>query len=165
MSPDDLGRSNPVGPFIDPPEDFIIARIGITHKLIVNKYCVYRPMLVLHTSSFAPQTDDLDEVDLAAAWTILRRFKSPQMIIYNCGVDAGSSQGHKHLQIFPRSDSDDFHLWPSNATSLDGRFIPPRKRLCVSKIATLTISLRGIKRYPRSTFQALCNPHPCGRIR
>ncbi len=121
LSPDDPGRSKPIGPFVDPPEEWIIARIGQSHKLILNKYCVYRPMLILHTTLFEPQTNDLNEGDLTAAWTILRQMETPQMIIYNCGVEAGSSQGHKHIQIFPRQDSERFQMFPSKATWTEGR--------------------------------------------
>ena len=121
LPPNDPGRSKPIGPFVDPPEEWIIARFGQSHKLILNKYCVYRPMLILHTTLFVPQTDDLDFADLAAAWAVLRRMKTPQMIIYNCGVESGSSQGHKHVQIFPRRDSERFGMFPSKATSTEGR--------------------------------------------
>lgn len=78
-------------------------------------------MLILHTTLFAPQTEDLDVDDLTAAWAILRHMQTPQMIIYNCGVEAGSSQGHKHIQIFPRQDSEKFQMFPSKATSTEGR--------------------------------------------
>lgn len=78
-------------------------------------------MLILHTTLFAPQTDDLDVDDLTAAWAILRQMQTPQMIIYNCGVDSGSSQGHKHIQVFPRQDSEKFQMFPSKATSTKGR--------------------------------------------
>ena len=78
-------------------------------------------MLILHTTLFVPQTNDLDESDLKAAWAILRQIETPQMIIYNCGVEAGSSQGHKHIQIFPRLDSEKFQMFPSRATSTEGR--------------------------------------------
>ena len=118
---DDPGRSKPIGPFVNPPEEWILARIGQSHKLILNKYCVYRPMLILHTSLFVPQTEDLDLNDLTAAWAILKQIETPQMIIYNCGVEAGSSQGHKHIQIFPRVDSEKFQMFPSKATSEKGR--------------------------------------------
>ena len=70
-------------------------------------------MLILHTTLFAPQTSDLDAMDLSIAWTLLHSFKTPQMVIYNCGVESGSSQGHKHLQIFPRMDGEDFEMWPN----------------------------------------------------
>lgn len=77
-------------------------------------------MLILHTSLFELQTDDLNDKDLGAAWAILHRIKTPQMIIYNCGVEAGSSQGHKHIQIFPRQKSDGFRPFPSKALSTEG---------------------------------------------
>ena len=77
-------------------------------------------MLILHTTLYQPQSDDLDEGDLAAAWAVLEQCKTPQMIIYNCGVDAGSSQGHKHLQIYPRPDKEGFDLWPDRAASTEG---------------------------------------------
>ena len=77
-------------------------------------------MLILHTSLFALQTDDLDEEDLGAAWAILHRIETPQMVIYNCGVEAGSSQGHKHIQIFPKQDSEVFQPFPSKASSTEG---------------------------------------------
>ena len=120
LSPDDPGRSKPIGPFVDPPEEWIVARFGQSHKLILNKYCVYRPMLILHTTLFEPQTNDLNEGDLTAAWAILKQIETPQMIIYNCGVEAGSSQGHKHIQIFPRQDFENFQMFPSRATLVDG---------------------------------------------
>ena len=121
LQPNDPGRSKSIGPFVDPPEEWIIARFGRSHKLILNKYCVYRPMLILHTTLFVPQTDDLDSTDLAAAWATSRQMNTPQMIIYNCGVESGSSQGHKHIQIFPRQDSEHFRMFPSKATSTEGR--------------------------------------------
>lgn len=34
------------------------------------------------------------------------------MVIYNCGVEAGSSLGHKHLQIFPRPGREELVLFP-----------------------------------------------------
>ncbi|CAD6594002.1 MAG: hypothetical protein ASARMPRED_008333 [Alectoria sarmentosa] len=91
LPPDDPGRSKPIGPFVDPPEEWILARLGQSHKLILNKYCVYRPMLILHTTLFVPQTNDLDESDLTAAWAILRQMETPQMIIYNCDVETSIS--------------------------------------------------------------------------
>ena len=84
-------------------------------------------MLILHTSLFVPQTEDLDRNDLTAAWVILKQIETPQMIIYNCGVEAGSSQGHKHVQIFPRVDSEKFQMFPSKAKSEKGRSFLKKK--------------------------------------
>lgn len=106
---------------------------------MLNKYCLYRPMLVVPTRQFAPQSDDLDASDLSAAWALLQAFNHPGnddgrdhssassdsdqntrndsriitttsgpcsstnqfVVIFNGGASGGSSQGHKHLQLFP----------------------------------------------------------------
>ena len=81
---------------------------------------MYRPAFILHTKKFALQTDDLDISDYRAACAVLRHFRTPQMMIYNCGVDAGSSQGHKHMQIFPRPTDLPFELFPEEYRSTEG---------------------------------------------
>ena len=92
-------------------------------------------MLILHTTLFHPQTDNLNEIDLAAAWAILNAIKTPQMIIYNCGVESGSSQGHKHLQIFPRQDRKNLSMWPSKVEDTDGFFSLPDCRSVLLKFS------------------------------
>lgn len=83
-------------------------------------HCLYRPSFILHTRDFAPQTDDLDLADFAAIHSVMADLgrTAPQMAIYNCGVDAGSSQGHKHMQIFALPDA--FPLFPAAAESEQG---------------------------------------------
>lgn len=94
---------------------------------MLNKYCLYRPMLVLPTKDFALQSDDLDATDLAASWALLHAYPSlpSPLVIYNRGVNGGSSQGHKHLQLFPvpqhpfgDGEAVDL-LWPAKASSSD----------------------------------------------
>ncbi|KAH6717155.1 hypothetical protein BKA61DRAFT_318840 [Leptodontidium sp. MPI-SDFR-AT-0119] len=109
---DDPGRSSDQHVFFDTDPDFVIDFIGLSHKLILNKYCVVRPQYVLHTTVFTPQSDHLNEGDFASAWDVLRRLKSRHMVIYNCGVESGSSIGHKHLQVLPRPEKGDFELFP-----------------------------------------------------
>lgn len=86
--------------------------------LILNKYCVLRPQLILHTVEFEKQEEPLSRGDFAATWEVLglleREWKASlksdkaeveverQAVIYNCGAEGGSSQGHRHLQLFPR---------------------------------------------------------------
>lgn len=116
-------RSGKGGPFINPDPTFVVAHVGDTHTLLLNLRCIYRPAYVLHTRLFAPQTDDLDIFDVDAAWAVMGRLAgspgaSPQMMIYNCGVDAGSSQGHKHVQIFEHRSH--ITLFPSKAESTEG---------------------------------------------
>ncbi|OCL06377.1 hypothetical protein AOQ84DRAFT_297103 [Glonium stellatum] len=118
LSPDAPGRFQPIGPFVNPDPDFTLTAVGPSHILELSKYCIYRPSFILHTKDYVPQVHDLDVSDISAAWATLKALKSPQIVLYNCGVEAGSSQGHKHLQIFPRPSLDDFKLPP------DGRQLP-----------------------------------------
>ncbi|THZ15114.1 hypothetical protein D6C91_06972 [Aureobasidium pullulans] len=109
-------RKKAGGPFINPNPEEIITELGATHRLLVNKWGIFRPMTVIPTTHYALQTDDLDMSDVNAAWSVLKAFETPSLIIYNCGVNAGSSQGHKHTQVFPLP----VHaLWPSRAHSCD----------------------------------------------
>jgi ATP adenylyltransferase len=112
------------GPFINPrPDEVILDHVGPYHRLMLNKFCLYRPMLVLPTRDFALQSDDLDAHDLAATWALLHAYTTFEpLVMYNRGVNGGSSQGHKHLQLFPVPPLEPFHgkassLWPGRATS------------------------------------------------
>ncbi|GAD91606.1 5',5'''-P-1,P-4-tetraphosphate phosphorylase, putative [Paecilomyces variotii No. 5] len=114
LAPKDPGRIKASGPFINPNPDEVITDIGQSYRLLLNKYCVYRPMLVLPTREFALQEDDLNATDLTAVWAVMKSFSTPLLMIYNCGVNSGSSQGHKHLQLFAAPEHE---LWPARATS------------------------------------------------
>ncbi|KAF2210504.1 hypothetical protein CERZMDRAFT_86217 [Cercospora zeae-maydis SCOH1-5] len=88
--------------------DWTLGPIGNNHKLILNKFCVVRPQFVLPTNEYQPQSDALNASDLDTGWEVLTRLRSADdhddkyMVIFNCGVEAGSSVGHKHLQCIPR---------------------------------------------------------------
>jgi ATP adenylyltransferase len=109
LAADAPSRSKAGGPFVDPDPEEVVTDLGCAHRLLVNKYGIFRPMTVIPTRNYALQTDDLDLSDINAAWSVL---------IYNCGINAGSSQGHKHTQVFPLPAH---QLWPSKATSRDGK--------------------------------------------
>ncbi|KAL6249322.1 hypothetical protein RBB50_003175 [Rhinocladiella similis] len=111
------GKGN--NPFLNPDPDFVLSDVGPSHLLLLNKYCVYRPSLLLITRHFARQSDSLDATDLSAAWSLLAHFKKRHMMIFNCGYEAGSSQGHKHMQLWHYPDEREigFPLFPSKATS------------------------------------------------
>lgn len=126
MARDAPGRLGKGGPFVNPDPDFVVARVGQHHVPKLNMHCVYRPAFVLHTKLFALQTDDLDCSDIAAGMAVMAKLEltlGPQMTIYNCGVDAGSSQGHKHMQVFPLPA--DLPLYPQKATSANGKWTNP----------------------------------------
>ncbi|KAF9774850.1 hypothetical protein IL306_007123 [Fusarium sp. DS 682] len=98
-------RQGKGGPFLDPDPDFVIDQsVGDHHVLELSMHCLYRPLFILHTKQFAPQTDDLDIIDIAAARNVMKRMREgsgkAQMMIYNCGVEA-----------------DIFELYPARARS------------------------------------------------
>lgn len=101
-------------------------------------------MLVLPTTEFALQTDDLDMNDITAAWTVLKAIASPYMVIYNCGAGAGSSLGHKHLQLFPLPDTAAMTLFPSRASktkSVDTAILDVPFQHFVSRLKATATSL------------------------
>ncbi|KAF7197436.1 Diadenosine 5',5'''-P1,P4-tetraphosphate phosphorylase 2 [Pseudocercospora fuligena] len=86
--------------------DWSLGIINGTHKLILNKFCSLRPQFVLPTLEFQPQSDPLNAQDLDALWKALWRLGGKKHFgIFNCGVEAGSSVGHKHMQVLPWVDS------------------------------------------------------------
>ncbi|PIA93851.1 Protein APA1 [Cercospora beticola] len=90
--------------------DWTLGPIGKDHKLILNKFCVVRPQFVLPTNEYQPQSDALNAGDFDAGWEVLTRLRAnggdgddeKYMVIFNCGVESGSSVGHKHLQCIPQ---------------------------------------------------------------
>lgn len=114
------------GPFLHPDPDFVVSRVGDRHILELNMHCMLRPMYILHTREFVPQDDDLDLADFTAAHAVMANLgrKAPQMTIYNCGAEAGASQGHKHMQVFAYPSS--FPLFPEQAQSTQGQSRPTK---------------------------------------
>lgn len=112
------------GPFLHPDPDFVVSHVGDGHILELNMHCIYRPMYILHTRDFVSQDGDLDLDDLTAAHAVMASLgrSGPQMTIYNCGAEAGASQGHKHLQVFAYPSS--FPLFPDQAQSTQGQSLP-----------------------------------------
>ncbi|CAI7598632.1 unnamed protein product [Penicillium discolor] len=84
--------------------DICITTVNETHYLVINKFTVFRPMLLLLTvDSYHQQHEPLVLEDLEAAWT-------------------GSSREHKHLQVIPepgkREGYDEaFELFPDDDTT------------------------------------------------
>ncbi|KAF2016661.1 hypothetical protein BU24DRAFT_492710 [Aaosphaeria arxii CBS 175.79] len=81
-----------------PDERLVLARLGNTHDLALNLFCVDKPQLILLTvDSYRRQHEPLDREDFAAALTTMDSL--PNMyIIYNCSEKAGCSRVHKHMQ-------------------------------------------------------------------
>ncbi|KAL2835600.1 ATP adenylyltransferase-domain-containing protein [Aspergillus pseudoustus] len=91
----DIGNDDP---------GLLLATIRETHLLVVNKFCMFRPQLLLLTSdSYRRQREPLDLNDLSAACSVLSDLSArPLFVIYNCGPVGGASRQHKHLQVLPR---------------------------------------------------------------
>jgi ATP adenylyltransferase/5',5'''-P-1,P-4-tetraphosphate phosphorylase II len=95
-------ETNARGAFDDENPLFEIQKLGPRHRLILNKFSVVRPQFVIPTTTFEPQRDLLNVDDFAAVWHVIKKLRSQYSIgIFNCGVEAGSSVGHKHLQVIP----------------------------------------------------------------
>lgn len=94
--------------------------VGNDHLLLLNIYAFYRPSLLITTREYHPQEEALNEGDLTAAWAVLEKFsKEKYFLIYNCGYNSGSSQGHKHMQLWPYPNEKElgFELFPNQAQS------------------------------------------------
>lgn len=116
-------------PFLNPDPLFVLPRPGQEHTLILNRYPVYRNSLLIHTNTFKSQADDLDETDLTACWKCLQVLtkktissgtdEKQWLMIYNCGLEAGTSQGHKHMQLWPVPSTSElgFDLFPGQVES------------------------------------------------
>ncbi|KAL4783620.1 ATP adenylyltransferase-domain-containing protein [Aspergillus varians] len=108
----DIGNDDPA---------LLLATIRDTHLLVLNKFCMFRPQLLLLTSnSYRRQREPLGLEDLEAACTVVNSLKAPQFVIYNCGPTAGASRQHKHLQVLPRPP----RLFPDNQS--DSKAVPYR---------------------------------------
>jgi len=82
--------------------DLLLSTVNSTHLLVINKFCVCRPqMLLLATDSYRRQYEPLSAGDLEAAWTVLFEFEGPHYVMYNCTSKAGASRQHKHMHIIP----------------------------------------------------------------
>lgn len=111
FNPDSLPTFGPGSDIFEVDPDLNVSIINDTHRLVLNRYCVFRPQyLILTLDSYRRQTELLDESDLAAAWMALQSMKTDCFVIYNCGKEAGCSRLHKHLQMFPLPE--EFTLFP-----------------------------------------------------
>ena len=75
------------------------------YKLLLNKFPVVPEHLLLVTKKFKPQTSALEPKDLLTAYRLLQDLDDEDemirnVVFYNCGPSSGSSQDHKHLQMF-----------------------------------------------------------------
>lgn len=91
----------PANPFLPYEQDLYVAHVAPAHVLLLNKFNVIEPHLLLVTAAFEPQSAPLSVADFAAALSLLQRLDG--LLFYNGGGSAGASQPHKHLQWVPCS--------------------------------------------------------------
>ncbi|KAJ0159029.1 Diadenosine 5',5'''-P1,P4-tetraphosphate phosphorylase 2 [Colletotrichum tanaceti] len=107
-------------------EGYEIGPVRDTHVLAFNKFCAYRPHLLLMTADGRRrQFEALDGADLAAAREVLvaldghggatARGRREYLVIYNCGKNGGCSRLHKHMQVIPAPEA--IPMWPDTADS------------------------------------------------
>lgn len=93
--PDDRGPGYVPGSDID-VSGYEITRVNAgTHLLMFNKFCMYRPhMLLLTSDGWRRQFQQLDLDDLSAAWDVLSTLGWRYFMFFNCGKDGGCSRLH-----------------------------------------------------------------------
>lgn len=118
-------QSNNEDPFAHPvPELTVLDDLNGTgsYQLLLNKFPVVPEHVLLVTKQFESQSDALSPEDLVATYQLLCKMDDEDenkrhMAFYNSGPASGSSQDHKHLQLFQL---------PSN-------FIPLQDKICSGK--------------------------------
>ncbi|KAJ5204229.1 uncharacterized protein N7498_005108 [Penicillium cinerascens] len=82
--------------------DMCITMVNETHYLVMNKFPVFRPMLLLLTvDSYRRQHEPLVLDDIEAGWSVICGLNEEHYVFFNCGELAGCSREHKHLQVVP----------------------------------------------------------------
>jgi ATP adenylyltransferase len=75
--------------------------------------------LLVHPKKYAPQAESLTGADFDAAMQTMDRLgKSEWVAFYNCGIESGSSQPYRHVQIIPRPNSEEFLFFPDKYAQL-----------------------------------------------
>ncbi|EUC62831.1 ATP adenylyltransferase [Rhizoctonia solani AG-3 Rhs1AP] len=85
---------------------------GDEYVILLNKYSVISGHFLMVTKDFKSQNGPLTPPDLTQTYLLIRashKSQTPLFAFYNCGVDSGASQPHKHVQFIPttREDADD----------------------------------------------------------
>jgi ATP adenylyltransferase len=91
----------PANPFLPYEPALYVTHVQPGHVLLLNKFNVIEPHLLLVTADFESQRAPLTIADFAAAAQLDARLDG--LLFYNGGGRAGASQPHKHLQWVPRA--------------------------------------------------------------
>lgn len=110
---------SPVNPFLPPDPALVVGDWPPDHRVVLNKFPVFRDHLLVVTRAFLPQDAPLDPADLEAARTLLDA--EDGLLFYNGGTVAGASQPHRHLQLVPCPLGGGPGRFPAEAGLADGR--------------------------------------------
>ncbi|BGP12023.1 Diadenosine 5',5'''-P1,P4-tetraphosphate phosphorylase 2 [Rhodotorula toruloides] len=118
---------------------------GVTYSIVHNLHALMpeHAMLIPHFetdgNSFRPQTSDLLESDLWAAWRIVKAYADSgreAVIFFNGGPLAGASQPHLHIQFCPFQ-----HSVPPGSEQI-ARSLPPTPPSSRSSTSSPTLAPR-----------------------
>jgi ATP adenylyltransferase/5',5'''-P-1,P-4-tetraphosphate phosphorylase II len=76
-------------PFLPYDPTMFVAEINGTHNLLLNKYNVVDYHMVLATKDFQPQTDPLNEIDLAALYVFSPCYKTKLIFTFKIMIIGG----------------------------------------------------------------------------
>jgi|OM-RGC.v1.008416776 ATP adenylyltransferase len=88
-------------PFLPHEPAMFVAQCGLQHKVLLNKYPVIQPHLLVCANQFVAQNTVLNLSDFNA-WLRIINDKSaqhPTLGFYNSEPTAGASQPHRHMQV------------------------------------------------------------------
>ncbi|KAK5659714.1 hypothetical protein OQA88_925 [Cercophora sp. LCS_1] len=92
----------PFDPFDNPSASMLVAPVGESHILVLNKFAIVPEHFILATKAFKPQTGLLEGADLEAAYACVQAYHEhgeELFVFFNSGEHSGASQPHRHLQL------------------------------------------------------------------
>ncbi|KAI9164340.1 bifunctional AP-4-A phosphorylase/ADP sulfurylase [Blastocladiella emersonii ATCC 22665] len=93
-----------VNPFLPYEPAMFVADLSPSHVLLLNKFPVISEHVLVVTKEFLPQDQPIDVADMDALIPVMDAFgDSDPLAFYNCGQDSGSSQPHRHIQVFAQT--------------------------------------------------------------
>ncbi|KAL9619412.1 MAG: hypothetical protein Q9160_006007, partial [Pyrenula sp. 1 TL-2023] len=120
----------PGSDIVDDHPKILVQTIHDTHLLVLNKFTIFRPQLLLLTvDSYRRQTEPLTFEELRAAWAVLTGIGKKYYVLFNCTPVAGASRMHKHMQVIPHPVTvngveDGFQFFPDLESSTQATAVP-----------------------------------------
>ena len=101
----EIKMENPKEPLLPPYPQHKLCEHFNKHYIFINKHMMSKHHLVISADSKdCKQLDPLNLSDCEAAARVINAYDGEGFIYYNCGVNSGCSQIHKHLQFLLLKD-------------------------------------------------------------